>query len=89
MEAAFHDDTYRSRVADLEPRHLAAHGGHLADDLVAGHHGVQHLPPFAANLMDVGMADSTKLDIDDDILGPGSRRSNEKGANWAALDWAA
>lgn len=54
-------------IADLEFGDLIADAGNAPDDFVAGHHRINGVAPFAAHLMDIGMADAAKLDFDENI----------------------
>ena len=56
---------------------MTAHGRDAAHDLVAGHAGIDRARPFAADLVQVRMADAAKDDLDLHVMGarlaPGDR----------------
>ena len=54
----------RSEIAFFKLGHLAADGGDAADDLVAGHAGVNGVVPLVAGLVDIRMADAAEEDLD-------------------------
>ena len=62
---------YAGEVAGLEPAHLAADGGHAADDLVARHGWIEGVIPFVARGMQVGMANAAIEYRDLHVLGAG------------------
>ena len=78
LTARVDEATDTGTVADLELGDVGTDLGDAADDLVAGHHGVIHRAPLAADGVDVGVADSGVLDLDADVVG----------AQVAALDGA-
>ncbi len=71
VHAALDDDADGRAVADLEALDVAADGGDVADDLVAGHHRVELAAPLAAHLVDVRVADAAVVDGEDDVVGVG------------------
>ena len=58
-------------VADLESRDLVADRADMADDLVAGHAGIDGPAPFGTDGVEIGMADAAISDVDLDVLRPG------------------
>ena len=59
------------RIADLEPGDVVADRADVADDLVAGHAGIERAAPFGADRVQVGMADAAKGDVDLDVVRAG------------------
>jgi hypothetical protein len=57
-------------IADLELADLAAHGLRDARNLVAGNHREDGVSPLIARLVNIGMADAAKLDIDENVVFP-------------------
>jgi hypothetical protein len=53
----------------------------MADDLVAGHAGIESAAPFGADGVEVRMADPAISDLDLDVAGPGARRSMAIGSS--------
>src|SRR5690606_29347588 len=51
-------------IAHLEARHRAADGAYAADDLVAGHAGVERVVPLVAGGVQVGMANPAQENVD-------------------------
>jgi hypothetical protein len=62
--ATVDDAADADQIAGLETRHVRAHGGHAADDLVARHAGIQGAGPFGTHLVQVGMAYAAVGDLD-------------------------
>jgi hypothetical protein len=54
-------------VAHLEARHLRADLLDAADDLVARDHREARVAPLVAGLVNVGVADATEQDVDEDV----------------------
>ena len=69
MLAAVHDAADAHQVANLVGGDMAAHGGDAAHDLVPRHAGIQRARPFAAHLVQVGMADAAIDDLDPNVMG--------------------
>ena len=67
--AGFDGDAYAGEVADFELGDGGADGGDVADDFVAGDHGVDGAAPLIADLVDVGVADAAEVDCNDDVIG--------------------
>jgi hypothetical protein len=65
-QAADTNDT--DRIAHGEPGYLVANRSDAADDLVPRNAGVERPFPFAANLMQVRVADPTISDGDPDVV---------------------
>src|SRR5439155_5231411 len=55
-------------VACLESGHAGADLGHHTRDLVAGHHREDRLAPALTGLVDVRVADTGVLDVDQDVV---------------------
>ncbi len=66
-------------VALAELGYVAAGGDDAADDLMAGHHGIEGVAPFVAGLVDVGMADAVVEDLERDIFRTGIAAIEGKG----------
>src|SRR5690606_13097297 len=66
--SAIDDTTDADQVAALMGGHMAAGLGHATDDLVSRHAGVERAGPFAADLVQVGMADAAKEDLDAHVM---------------------
>jgi hypothetical protein len=68
LQAAVDLATDGNPVADLETADITADGGHMADDLVTGHDGIDRVVPVVVHLMGIGMADTAIGDIDGDVI---------------------
>ena len=75
-EAADADD-----VADLPFFDMAAELEHLADDFVARNHREDRAAPFVAGLVNIGMADATIKDVDQNIVRAGLAALDGEGCN--------
>jgi hypothetical protein len=66
--AAINKTPHSNTISNFITGDLGADLGYDPDNLVAWHHREDRATPFIANLMDIGMADATKFNIDDDIV---------------------
>ena len=64
-------DADPGQIARSEFTHLVADSSDVADDLVAGNHGIGGLAPLVADLMYVGVTDAAVGDFDEDVVGAG------------------
>ncbi|KAF1855195.1 hypothetical protein Lal_00003742 [Lupinus albus] len=69
LHAGIHHAAHCHVVADLVARHRRADLDHPADDLVAGHDGVQAEAPVVARLVQVGVADAAVEDFHRHVVG--------------------
>jgi len=67
--ARIDEDSHSGEIADLESRNALSNLGDSPNDLVARNHGENRSTPFVTGLMNVAVADTAKLDIDQDIVG--------------------
>ncbi|GAA3258606.1 hypothetical protein GCM10020258_19890 [Sphingomonas yabuuchiae] len=89
MAAAVDHAADTDQIADLVPGHVAADGGHAADDLMSRHARILGARPFAARGVQVGMADAAIKDVDRDIVALRVATLEGKGASGVSADWAA
>jgi len=66
--AGVDEAAHAGKVADLEVFYMAAYAADTADDLMAGDHGEDGAAPFAADLVDIGVADAAVQDLDDYVV---------------------
>lgn len=81
MLATVYQTADADRIADLEFRHMVADGGHMADDFMPRHARIERSAPFAAHLMQVGMANAAIGDGDGDIVRAGRAAFDVHGFN--------
>jgi hypothetical protein len=55
--------------SDLKFGDIGTNLGDFSDDFVTGHEGVQATAPLVAGLMDIGVANATIQDFDDNVVG--------------------
>ena len=71
MAATVDHAAYADQVADLVAGDGGAGAGDAADDLMAGHAGIDGVAPLVFDLVQVGVADAAEQDADFDLVGAG------------------
>lgn len=59
------------QIAYFEFADFRTDAGDDADNFVAGNHGVERTAPFVAGLMNIGVADTAKFNVEQDVFGAG------------------
>jgi hypothetical protein len=67
--AGIYHASHRGKVAGLEFRDAVANTGHTAHDFVTRHAWINGIVPFVARLMEIGMTNAAKENVDLDVCG--------------------
>ena len=68
VAAGIHHATDTHHISDFKAADIVAHGGHMADDLVAGDHRVQGAAPVVFGEMNIGVADAAVINLDRHVV---------------------
>ena len=84
LAARVDEATHSDAVADLVLLHERPHPRDAAHDLVAGHHRVPGGMPLVTNVVEIRMADTAELDLDE-LVAQGQARVDRRRTDGAGL----